>query len=245
MSEERAPGTREQILKVATELFGSKGCANTSVREIAQRLGLTKTAVLYHFATKAEILAELAGPLLDDADAAVAAAARTPAERQPEATVAGLLDAYLGHRAVLNLVIGNMAVFAQEAAFQRYFTTMTRAADLVAGPDPGLAARVHATQAIGMLTDPIILLTDAPTDELRQAILSGVGRLLGRPIPDAPHPTTTPSPAPPRRRGRPPAMDPETLAAAHAMRAEHTVSEIATALGISRATAYRYLSAPM
>lgn len=47
-----------------------------------------------------------------------------------------------------------------------------------------------------------------------------------------------------RLGGRPPALTPETIAAARAMRErDHTMPEIAKALGVSRATLYRHLSA--
>ncbi len=46
-----------------------------------------------------------------------------------------------------------------------------------------------------------------------------------------------------RLGGRPTALTPEKLAAAHAMRAhKHTMAEIAKALGVSRATLYRHLT---
>lgn len=231
MSEKRVPGTRERILRVAQELFGTRGCQDTSVREIAEELGLTKTAVLYHFSTKAEILAELAMPLLDDMSAAVDAAERlAEVERVPWATVEGVLDAYLTNRQVLSLVIQNLGLFAQEPVFQRYFATMTRASELLAGPDPDLPARVRATQAIAMLSDPILLLTDAPTGPLRHAILSGVDRLLADRAPSGP--------------GRPSVMDSDKVAAARRMHADgaHTVDQIAAALGVSRATVYRHLA---
>ncbi|HKN98209.1 MAG TPA: helix-turn-helix domain-containing protein, partial [Pseudonocardiaceae bacterium] len=60
--------TRSDILAAAHELFTQRGYQHTSLREIAARLGLTKTAVLYHFATKQDILLALTQPLLDDLD---------------------------------------------------------------------------------------------------------------------------------------------------------------------------------
>ena len=51
--------TRERILDVALELFNSKGYDKTSLREIAERLGVTKAALYYHFARKEDILLEL------------------------------------------------------------------------------------------------------------------------------------------------------------------------------------------
>ena len=51
--------TRERILDVALELFNEQGYEQTSLREIAARVGVTKAALYYHFERKEEILLEL------------------------------------------------------------------------------------------------------------------------------------------------------------------------------------------
>jgi AcrR family transcriptional regulator len=53
------PGTRERIQGVALELFTEQGYEATSLREIAERLGVTKAALYYHFKTKEDIVASL------------------------------------------------------------------------------------------------------------------------------------------------------------------------------------------
>ncbi len=57
--EEPESTTRERILDVALELFTEQGFDNTSLREIAERLGFTKAALYYHFASKDDILMAL------------------------------------------------------------------------------------------------------------------------------------------------------------------------------------------
>ncbi|MGO9874712.1 MAG: TetR/AcrR family transcriptional regulator [Acidimicrobiia bacterium] len=52
-------GTRERILDIALELFSTQGYDKTSLREIAERLGFSKAAIYYHFASKEEILLAL------------------------------------------------------------------------------------------------------------------------------------------------------------------------------------------
>jgi AcrR family transcriptional regulator len=54
-----ANSTRERILDVALDLFTEKGFDGTSLREIAERLGVTKAALYYHFASKDDILLAL------------------------------------------------------------------------------------------------------------------------------------------------------------------------------------------
>ena len=54
--------TRQRILKVANELFIEQGYEGTSLREIADRLDITKAALYYHFRSKEEILQTLLEP---------------------------------------------------------------------------------------------------------------------------------------------------------------------------------------
>ncbi len=48
---------REGVLAVAVQLFNEQGYDATSVSDLAQRLGLTKSALYHHFASKEELLA--------------------------------------------------------------------------------------------------------------------------------------------------------------------------------------------
>jgi AcrR family transcriptional regulator len=57
--------TRTEILEVARELFSEQGYEATSLREIAERLGITKAALYYHFKSKDEILRALLAPMGD------------------------------------------------------------------------------------------------------------------------------------------------------------------------------------
>ena len=52
-------GTRERILDIALDLFTGQGYEKTSLRQIAERLGFSKAAIYYHFASKEDILMAL------------------------------------------------------------------------------------------------------------------------------------------------------------------------------------------
>jgi AcrR family transcriptional regulator len=51
-----ARDTRSRIQAVALELFTEQGYDQTSLREIAEKLGVTKAALYYHFKTKDDII---------------------------------------------------------------------------------------------------------------------------------------------------------------------------------------------
>ncbi|MFF3333573.1 TetR/AcrR family transcriptional regulator [Streptomyces sp. NPDC002888] len=63
----RRVNTRETIQAVALDLFVEQGYEKTSMREIAEGLGITKAALYYHFKAKEEILVAisqgLGGPI--------------------------------------------------------------------------------------------------------------------------------------------------------------------------------------
>ncbi|MER5849246.1 helix-turn-helix domain-containing protein [Streptomyces sp. NPDC002012] len=55
----RRGNTRQRIQDVALELFAEQGYEKTSLREISERLDVTKAALYYHFKTKEDILASI------------------------------------------------------------------------------------------------------------------------------------------------------------------------------------------
>jgi AcrR family transcriptional regulator len=58
-SAEASASTRARILDVALDLFTDQGFDGTSMREIAERLNISKPAIYYHFASKEDILMAL------------------------------------------------------------------------------------------------------------------------------------------------------------------------------------------
>lgn len=55
----RRTDTRARIIDTAAELFAERGYAGTSMRDLAEKLGVTPAALYYHFPSKADILKEL------------------------------------------------------------------------------------------------------------------------------------------------------------------------------------------
>lgn len=107
-SESRPGDTASRILAVALELFASRGYAGTSIRDITDRLEITKSALYYHFASKEEILAALVSPfredlraLLDEADAG---------ELTPAAMLQALVEIVSRRGAVIQALLGDPSV---------------------------------------------------------------------------------------------------------------------------------------
>jgi AcrR family transcriptional regulator len=64
--------TRGRILEVALALFSEHGYAGTSIRDIADRMAMTKAAVYYHFRSKEDLLAEVLEPAMTKVGAVLA-----------------------------------------------------------------------------------------------------------------------------------------------------------------------------
>ncbi|MFG1928508.1 TetR/AcrR family transcriptional regulator [Cryptosporangium sp. NPDC048952] len=64
--------TRRQAQRVALELFTKQGYEATSLRQIAEELGITKSSLYYHFPSKEAILRSLFSDRATEAEALVA-----------------------------------------------------------------------------------------------------------------------------------------------------------------------------
>lgn len=220
--------TRAQILEIAAKEFSKRGYLATSVQRIAARLGLTKTAVLYHFPEKADLLYAIAEPLLDRLESIVGDAQKLSANEARWAAIEGVLDATIEHRELLRMSLQDMALSA--ATFERYRDAMLRANELVAGPKPDFATKVRAAQALAAIGDPVVLYADTPPPELRAEVLRGVRLLLEDRT------------AAPRKRGRKAALEQRQVEKLRSLHARGVaIEQIARQLGVSRATAYRYI----
>ena len=91
----------QRVLDVALDLFSEHGFAGTSLQDIADRLGVTKAAVYYHFRSKDDLLLALVEPVIDELMAmAVEADADLRSRRGRGVELARYVDYRLRHRRV-------------------------------------------------------------------------------------------------------------------------------------------------
>jgi TetR/AcrR family transcriptional regulator, cholesterol catabolism regulator len=57
---------RSEILEIATRVFARKGIANTTMRDIADEVGILHGSLYYHFGSKEQLLDEILRPVMTD-----------------------------------------------------------------------------------------------------------------------------------------------------------------------------------
>jgi AcrR family transcriptional regulator len=175
MAEDRH-GTRARIQAVALDMFGEQGYEKTSLREIAERLGVTKAALYYHFRSKEDIVRSLFEDYTADVDGLIAWA-----RSQPRTTEARreLVERYIGvvvkHTGVFQLLERNQAAIQnlESGATKQFFRERIRALiELTMKPDPSLAERVRASMAFTAIHVGWLFFQDEPVskDELRTIV---------------------------------------------------------------------------
>jgi AcrR family transcriptional regulator len=149
-------GTRERIVAVALDLFSHQGYAGTSIRDIADRMGMTKAAVYYHFPSKENLLANVLTPALTRVGAVLAGAGdtRTPEDRRR--LVTDLIDVVgdVGPQVVVMLSDPTVGTHLRAIAGETSLPDQVGAAligPMPADPRAAAAARIRAACAIGCL----------------------------------------------------------------------------------------------
>jgi AcrR family transcriptional regulator len=178
-------GTRERIQEIALELFAEQGYEKTSLREIAERLGVTKAALYYHFKSKEDIVRSFVEDYRAELEQVIAWGAGQPRTAGSRAEILGrYADIVSEQLAVIRFMEQNQAAMhslmsdsgARKKMFRDQFMSLC---DLLAPPGGALADRVRAITAvitIGM--SALILQREAASPaELHDAVL-GVAREL-------------------------------------------------------------------
>lgn len=168
--------TRARIQQVAVELFTEHGYEGTSLREIAERLDVTKAALYYHFRSKEDIIRSLVEDYrgqMDDLINWALSQPRTPESRRE------ILTRYMGVVAersqVFRMLHQNQAVLNTMASvIQSLKTSPVVLADLLTEPGAPLRERVRATMAIGGISVGWMSLADQVPDrqELSEIVCS-------------------------------------------------------------------------
>ncbi|MEU4834994.1 TetR family transcriptional regulator [Streptosporangium sp. NPDC023615] len=162
--------TRDRILDAARRLFAERGYAATSLADIASAVGLTKTAVAYHFHPKDRLATELISPAAEDIVDLL------DGDFDDDlAFVEALVTFVVRHRAIIRLIMEDIntaddAPPGSPGEALRAFRD--RIYQRLAGPDPGTDRTVRAWALLGSLQYAVVKTIDRPEGEVRNTLLT-------------------------------------------------------------------------
>ena len=182
--------TREKILDVALELFTSNGYDKTSLRDIAERLGITKAALYYYFERKEDILLELhlrlhamGSSLADELEAAPDGRARVAIMPR---LADQLIDFMVENRELVLLHSRNRSAFEALARSERNREENedleARFTQILSSPAIPLRERVRMAAIVGVITEVFIesgaAFGDVPPDQLAMLVRESIADLV-------------------------------------------------------------------
>jgi AcrR family transcriptional regulator len=184
--DEEPATTRDRILDIALQLFTDQGYDKTSLRQIAERLGFTKAAIYYHFASKGDILMALHMRLHDFGREALDALGDESASPGIwMKLIDQLIDQMLQQRALFILHERNQA--AIEALHQGHYESdhedlQIRFRRALSNEELPVSVRVRMACAFGAVMGALALsgdvFADVPAPELGDMLRSAVHALL-------------------------------------------------------------------
>lgn len=172
--EQNQPSTRERIQQTAIALFSEHGYEHTSLREIAEHLGVTKAALYYHFKTKEDIAASFFESYAVDLDRICEWGDTRPRDLE---TRTELLRRYAevirAHVPVLKFMQNNQAALTRLDRMSVFRMRQRRLHALLADPGDPLIHRLRAWDALTTLYSNWITFprSDDSEQEIREASL--------------------------------------------------------------------------
>jgi AcrR family transcriptional regulator len=146
--------TRARIQQVALELFAEQGYDKTSLREIAERLDVTKAALYYHFKSKEDIVRSLVEDYFGQLDDLIAWAKMQPRTARTRGEILGRYVRIVadGHDVFRMLHHNQAAVNSLAGAKERgdlFRERMTGLIEVLTEPGADMEERLRAAMALG------------------------------------------------------------------------------------------------
>jgi AcrR family transcriptional regulator len=180
------PGTRAKLQQVALELFAEHGYEATSLREIAERLGVTKAALYYHFKSKDEIIASLMADQLAMVEQLIEWTRTQPRTVETRREFVRRYSAALherDHQMLMRFIERNQSSMQQLKAGSTMRERMVELLDALSPPDASLPDQIRYSLAIFALHSTWFTVRDPDIsdDQRREAALEVAMELVGRP----------------------------------------------------------------
>ncbi|MCE7052810.1 TetR/AcrR family transcriptional regulator [Streptomyces purpurascens] len=179
----RRGNTRQRIQDVALGLFAEQGYEKTSLREIAERLDVTKAALYYHFKTKEEILVSIFEDLTQPIDELVEWGRQQPHTLETKQEIVRRYAEALSHAAPLFRFMHENQATVRELRIGDSFKERIRSLrDTIIDTDADLVDQVRCASALFTLHAGMFLLQEMEGDpeEKDKAVLEVATELVTR-----------------------------------------------------------------
>ncbi|WP_406199948.1 TetR/AcrR family transcriptional regulator [Kitasatospora sp. NBC_01560] len=151
--------TRARIIAVALELFSEQGYEQTALREIADRLGVTKAALYYHFKTKDDIVHGIVQGMAAPIDDIIAWGREQPWTPEVRDELIRRFAAGGSERApLLRFFHENQPALRDSPAGLEFKERVIAIIRLVHGPDATFEDRLRATMALFTINSAMFIL---------------------------------------------------------------------------------------
>ncbi|MEV5434196.1 helix-turn-helix domain-containing protein [Streptomyces sp. NPDC052701] len=161
----RRGDTRQRIQDVALELFAEQGYEKTSLREIAERLQVTKAALYYHFKTKEEILVGIFEDLTRPIEDLIEWGRRQPHSLETKQEIVRRYSSVLSDAAPLfRFMQENQATVRELRIGESFKERMLGMRDILIDPEADLVDQVRCVSALFTLHAGMFALRDLEGD---------------------------------------------------------------------------------
>jgi AcrR family transcriptional regulator len=150
----------------------------TSLQDIADKLGITKPALYYHFPSREDLVRSILVPLIDEGEQFVSDQ-ESRDEIDARAVLEGYFDFHYRHRQDMVLVLAELTMLADLGLIDKVLAWRDRLGKLVFGPTPTLAQSTRAVVAFGGLQDCCLQFPDTPYEALRAMSVEAALAALG------------------------------------------------------------------
>ncbi|WP_037850427.1 TetR/AcrR family transcriptional regulator [Streptomyces sp. NRRL S-340] len=172
--QQRRGNTRQRIQDVALGLFAEQGYEKTSLREIAERLDVTKAALYYHFRTKEEIIVSLFEDLTQPIQDLIEWGRGQPHTLETkQEIVRRYSDALAGASPLFRFMQENQATVRELRIGDTFKDRMRGLRDIIIDPEASLTDQVRCISALFTLHAGMFVMQDLEGDpeERRKAVL--------------------------------------------------------------------------
>jgi TetR/AcrR family transcriptional regulator len=176
--------TPNDLRGIALTEFASAGYTGTSLQRIAEVAGVSKSAVLYHYASKEALLEAAIGPAIDQMGGILESFASEPITAASRAAfIEQFVDFLLAHRLEVHTFINQGRSLEDVPVIARANALVARLAQFFSASVASVEDRMRFGIALGgaaylLATMESLPIELVPYDELRSNLISIMGELL-------------------------------------------------------------------